>query len=201
MKNLLVVLFVLTFSVFTLANPAKADTGSGQYFNVIKTASPGTAGKLADVTFAITLENTSASNQAPEKVIDTLPDGWTYNNDAKLTDLDTNTAEFAPTVLGQELTWTFDGTSLISIPPGENIVISFTAKSPNVTGSFVNEACLEDPESVCATATVTVQAGTPQAGLTENIVLLSGISAVLIVGSLFIKRDRRSFEEKIIDRI
>lgn len=200
MRKLPAIFTVLLLGMTCMFIPAKADRADGTTFAITKAATPSTAAINTPVAFAITIENISGSNAAPIKIVDTLPDGWTFNNDAKLTNLEGFTADFQPTVSGQDITWTFDGTSIISVPPTDNIVISFTANAPGTVGTYLNKACLEDPETVCANAQVEVQQGTPKTGIVENIAIIGSLSGSLILLSLMISNKRKTFEDKMIRR-
>jgi fimbrial isopeptide formation D2 family protein len=181
--------------------PVKADRSDGTTFAITKVATPSVVGVSSNVSFAITIENISSSNSAPVKVVDTLPTGWTFNNDAKLTDLEDETTDFTPTVDGQVLTWVFDGSTLQSIPQNDNIVINFSAKSPATTGTFINQGCLEEPEQVCANAQIDVQAGIPSTGIVENIAVIGLLSTSLILISLMIRKNKKSFEDKMLSKL
>lgn len=185
----------------------KADSASGTIFAVTKTGTPSTVNPSSAVAFAISVENISSASAVPEEIVDTLPQGWTYNNDAKLTNIDGEQSIFAPSISGQTLTWSLTGSNAQTVAQGDNIVISFTATSPSATGSYTNEGCLTLPERVCAEASVTVEAGgvgattTPDAGLKENVMLLSGTAILLFVIAYLLVKDKRSFEQKLVGEV
>jgi len=206
MRKILPIFLIAFVAVLGVTLPVKADSASGTTFTVTKTATPSTVGPSAAVNFTISIKNISAANAAPTEVTDTLPAGFVYNNDSKLTDLQgtqilcsaTSTTSFCPTVSGQTITWTFDGTTLQSIPQNQNIVLSFTANAPATVGTYTNTACLTQPENICANATITVQAGTPQAGIIQNIATVVIIGTLLIVMGMKISHKKKSFEDSLI---
>jgi fimbrial isopeptide formation D2 family protein len=200
MKKLLLSVLLLGMSFSLATGIVRADTASGSIFSVQKTAAPEPAGVSSDVSFAITITNISSSGAAPTEATDTLPDGFTYNNDSKLTDVNGIQGSFSPVVSGQTLTWTFDGDTLQTLEEDENIVISFTAKTPSTTGVYTNHACLSLPENVCTTTEVTVQTN-PNTGLAENILLLSTAGTLLILIAMRIRRKKISFEDAMLKTI
>ncbi len=182
---------------FSLAGLTRADSATGSTFTVTKTATPSTAGVSSPVSFTISIKNNTTVNTAPQTVTDTLPEGFVFLNDAKLTTLDGSQVDFAPTAAGQVLTWNFDAGNLQSIPQDENIVIAFSATSPATAATYTNQACLTVPENVCASAQVVVQAGTPQAGLVDNILIALGLGSVLILIGRNRFKNYYTFERKL----
>jgi fimbrial isopeptide formation D2 family protein len=200
MKKFLAALLIVLPIAFLTTTPATADSAVGTSFEVTKTATPDTVSPSGTVNFTISLKNIAidGSTQTPQTVTDTLPDGFSFANDSKLTKLDGTQVTFTPSsVSGQVVTWTFDGDTTEAIPQYDNVVISFSTTAPEATGSYENTACLTTPEEVCTTATVTVQTS-PVAGVIENIVLIAGVGAIAaIFGSLSLRK-KRNFEEDVL---
>ena len=201
MKKLLstVVLSAALLIPFSLST--KADSGTGTTFSVTKNATPNPVGISSDINFSISIKNISNANSAPTQVVDTLPSGFVYNNDAKLTNLAGTQSAFTPTVSGQTLTWAFDGDTLQTIPSNQNIVISFSAKTPATAGSYSNQACLTQPENVCSTVNFTVEGGSPQAGIVQNTSIVLGIGTVLALGGVKLRKKKLNFEQSILSRM
>jgi fimbrial isopeptide formation D2 family protein len=194
--------FVKLLTFFLLALPlfaftAKADSGTGTTFEVTKAVAPATAAPNGTLTYSITIKNISETNAAPLTVRDTMPEGFSYSNNAKLTKIDGTQVDFAPATAGQVLTWTFDGDTLQSIPQNQTVVISYSLTAPATTGEYTNQACLVTPEEVCATANVTITT-TPNTGILDNIFIFIAVGGLLILASLKIPRLNMSLEEKII---
>lgn len=198
-------LLITAFSLSILSgNTVMADTSSGTSFEVTKTATPSTVSPSAIVNFTISITNIDAGglNQTPQTVIDTLPAGFTFADDSQLTKLDGTQVTFPPSsVDGQIVTWTFGGEFTEAIPLDQNVVISYSATAPEVTGSYENTACLTTPEEVCASAQIIVQTS-PQAGLKENMIIALGLAIVLVLGGFFYRQKKHvSFEEAMLTRI
>lgn len=200
MKKILALLLIALPLVYLTGSPAKADSASSTSFQITKTATPSTVSPSSTVNFTVAIKNigTAGMSQTPQTVIDTLPAGFTFTNDAKLTKLDGTQIDFAPgSTIGQVVTWTFEGDTTEAIPQNENVVISYSATASAVEGNYQNNACLTAPEKVCATATITVQS-TPATGLKENLALTAGIGVIAVIFSLLLKKKRVSFEEAML---
>jgi fimbrial isopeptide formation D2 family protein len=201
MRKILVLCFILLAAAVVSSPSVKADSASGTTFEITKTATPATVAPSGTVNFTVSIKNIDASNQTPQTVTDTLPEGFTFTNDAKLTKLDGTQVAFAPSsVSGQVVTWTFQGEYTEAIPTTQNVVISYATTASSTVGTYENNACLTAPEEVCAKATIVVQAN-PQAGLKENISIAMGVAAVAgVVGLVLKRRPGLSFEEALISQ-
>lgn len=195
-----ILLLILAFVTFFLSVPiAKADTASGTTFSITKVAAPTTVAPGSTLAYSVTIRNISQTNAAPQIVTDTLPQGFSYVGNARLTTVSGSQVTFTPTVSGQLLTWTFDGDTLQSIPANQNIVISYQVSASSTTGTYPNQACIVQPENVCAVANVTV-AVNPNTSLESNVILGILIGCILIVIALSIPKTKKSFEEKILSQ-
>jgi fimbrial isopeptide formation D2 family protein len=200
MKKILAFLLIALPIIFLAGTPAMADSASSASFQITKTAAPSTVARSSPINFTVSIKNINALGQAqtPQTVVDTLPDGFVFINDSKLTKLDGTQVAFAPSsVNGTVVTWTFAGEFTEAIPQNQNVVISYSATSAANTGVYENNACLTAPENVCAKATITVQSS-PVAGLKENIALTSGVGFIAIIFATLLKRKKISFEEAVI---
>lgn len=203
-------LIASNLAIFTNFIPTvKADAGgitptstnntssTGSTFSLQKIAAPITVSPNSVITYSITIRNISTTNAAPRNIEDTLPEGFSFVGNSKLTTVNGEQLEFAPTSnQGNKVTWAFDGDTLQSIPPNQNIVITYQARTGTQTGNFTNRACLTNPENVCASATVNVILN-PNASLNDNLI----IALLIIIPSiiLFITlRRNKSFEQKVL---
>lgn len=178
--------------------PAKADTARGTNFSVTKTGTPSTVSPQGTVNYIISIENIGQANAAPQIVRDTLPAGFSYIGNGKLTTVQNTQINFAPTVSGQVLTWTFDGTTLQTIPPTDNIIISYSVRATSTIGNFTNQACLVQPENVCANFTVTV-ANSPAAGIIQTGLLgIGGAASFLGIQQMRNRRRKQPLEYRSI---
>jgi uncharacterized repeat protein (TIGR01451 family) len=201
MKKLLSAVVLSTALFISINTTTKADSGTGTTFSVTKNATPNPVSVSSDINFSISIKNISNANSAPTQVVDTLPSGFVYNNDAKLTNLSGTQSAFTPTISGQTLTWAFDGDTLQTIPSNQNIVISFSAKTPATAGSYSNQACLTQPENVCSTVNFTVQSGTPQAGIIQNTSIILGAGTLLTVGGIKLRKKKLTFEQTVLSNM
>lgn len=192
---LVVTFLMLSLNFFT---PVFADSATGTTFTITKSSAPTTVSPSGSIAYSITIRNNSSSNASPQVVTDTLPTGFTYAGNPKLTTVGGTQVDFTPSQNGQVLTWTFDGDTLQTIPQDQQIVISYQVTASSSTGTFTNTACLTQPENICTTHDVVVTTN-PNAGIVSNIVLAIIISAVLIlVGAKLINPKRPSFEAKVL---
>jgi uncharacterized repeat protein (TIGR01451 family) len=200
MKQILNLFFLLLFTLLSVSiNIAKADTATGETFRLNKVASPSTVAPGGTVTYAVTITNVSTTNAAPQTIIDTLPTGFTYSGNGTLTTISGSQVPFAPTVTQNILSWSFDGETLQSIPPNQNIVVSYAVTASSETGVFTNQACLTAPENVCVTTPVTV-ANNPNTGIVEDIAMTTLLGGIAIYAGLYLRK-QRSFEERIISSV
>lgn len=199
MSKILNLLGVLFFTAVLLVSPVSADTTSGTNFRVTKAATPTITTPSSTVAYAITILNISQTNQAPQTVTDTMPAGFAYAGNAKLTQVSGTQVAFEPTTAGQVLTWTFDGDTLQSIPANQSIVISYQVTVPSSTGEFTNTACLTVPENVCAEEQITVTTN-PNTGIVENIFVAMAGAALLIAIGIRFSQNRKSFEGKVLTK-
>ncbi|BDQ04837.1 MAG: hypothetical protein KatS3mg084_0355 [Candidatus Dojkabacteria bacterium] len=197
--KLIITAYLFLFSLFIIAPVAKADTVNGTNFAIKKDVAPATVSPEATVSFSITITNLSNVNTTPQTVTDTLPEGFTFVGNSVLTTVTGSQINFNPQINGNTLTWTFDGDTLQSLPPNQNIVITFQTKAGSNTGTYTNRACLTQPENVCATANVVV-AVNPNTSIQNNVLfgLLVGSIALFIAISL--PKTQRSFEQKVISK-
>lgn len=209
MRKLLSLLLLISGVVLiTSFNTVKADTASGTSFSLKKDVAPSTVSPSGTTSFSITIKNINVAggqNVTPQLINDIVPAGFGYiPGSSKLTNLSGTESSFEPSnIAGQSpaksIQWTFAGSSLYSIPPQENIVITYSLTAPTTPGNYTNEACLTQStpqENICAKASITVQSTTiPNTGLKENILMGTVISGGLaIAGMLVIKR--KQFEDK-----
>jgi len=186
-------LMVLPFFVLS----AKADTATGTTFSVTKAVAPSTAAPSSTLAYSITIRNISSTNAAPQVVTDTLPAGFSYSGNARLTTVSGSQVTFTPQTSGQTLTWTFDGDALQSVPPNQQIVISYQVTAPSSNGQFTNQVCLTQPENVCTQATVTITT-TPNTGLLDNVFLGIIIGGILLFIASRMPHTKETFEEKLL---
>lgn len=177
--------------------PTNNTSNTGSTFSLQKIAAPTTVSPNSVITYSITIQNISTTNAAPRNIEDTLPQGFSFIGNSKLTTVNGQQVEFAPTsTQGNKITWAFDGDTLQSIPPNQNIVITYQIRTGSETGNFTNRACLTNPENVCASATVNVILS-PNASLNDDLI----IALLVIIPSiiLFITlRRNKSFEQKVL---
>jgi fimbrial isopeptide formation D2 family protein len=201
MRKILALFSIVLSVAFLTSSSAKADSTTGTSFEITKTATPSTVSPSSTVNFTVSLKNISTGglNQTPQTVVDTLPEGFAFANDAKLTKLDGTQVAFAPSsVSGQVVTWTFQGEFSEAIPTNQNVVISYAATASATIGTYENNACLTAPENICAKASIIVQTS-PTAGLRENLALAAGVGAIAVIfGILLRRKPRASFEDALI---
>lgn len=197
-----IISFILLFTLIGIISikissfPVKADA-AGNTFTVQKVAAPTTISPNSILTYSITIRNTGNVNLAPQSLEDTLPEGFTFVGNAKLTTVQGQQVEFPPTqTQGNKITWVFDGDRLQSIPPNQNIVITYQVRTGSETGAYTNRACLISPENVCASATVNVITS-PNASLNDDVIiaLLIILPGVILIITLY---NNKSFEKKIL---
>ncbi len=199
MRKLLVISSCFFALFLAVIIPAKADSTTGSTFTITKAAAPATVAPSGTITYSITLKNISTSNAAPQAVADTLPTGFTFAGNPKLTTISGTQVTFTPTQTGQTLTWTFDGDSLQSIPQNQQIVISYQVTASSTTGTYRNTACLTAPENICANQDVIV-ATAPSAGIVSDVLLGLLFGTLLVFLGIKLTRTSKSFEQKILAR-
>lgn len=194
-----IILSLLIICSLSVVPQAKADSATGNIFSITKAVAPTTISPNSILAYSLTIKNISSINAAPQVINDTLPAGFTYVGNSKLTTVTGNQIEFAPTISGQILTWTFDGDTLQSVPPNQTIVISYQVKASSTPGVYQNRACIIQPENICSVANVNV-AINPNASLESNVILGILIGSILLVVALSIPKKRKSFEDNVLSR-
>ncbi len=112
-----------------------------------KTVTPTSAGTSTAVTYTITVLNTKDATLELTKIVDTLPDGFTYvSSTSVLKDKDGATVSTAEpsvkaTVDDQDLTWTVPANTVLL--PGETMTLAFQATTATTAGVYCNETYLE----------------------------------------------------------
>ena len=191
------VLLLLQLSSFTYVW-ADSDTATGgQAFSISKEAAPRLVAPGSTVTYSITVRNLASVNLSPKRIEDTLPDGFTFIGNSKLTTVSGEQLEFNPSTSDNKLTWVFDGDTLQTIPPNQSIVVTYQVRSSTNTGSYTNRACLVDPENICSSSTVSVTTN-PEAGLTDSILIAL---LILIPGGMLASHiyEKNRFENRVLN--
>ncbi|WP_019875715.1 DUF11 domain-containing protein [Sporichthya polymorpha] len=132
-------------------NDGTACRGGDVDLAITKTAAPSPVTPGGVITYTLTVENLSGTNDSSGFVVsDTVP--------ADLTNLSTSSpgCDFA----GQTLTCTGG-----ALPAGDSVAFEYTADAPGATGSVVNAATVtgneRDPDADNNTSTITVPVATP----------------------------------------
>lgn len=118
--------------------PTSADANRRMFTS--KSASPTSVSSSATTTYTITVENKDDKSVSPNKIIDELPNGFSYvtgSTDMKNAGGSTiSTAD--PSTSGQQLTWNIPSGN--SLSPGQSMTLEFIATAAAAAGVYCNEA-------------------------------------------------------------
>lgn len=210
-------------------SPSFADSATEPgVLEVTKEALQNSIGPGEKIEFSIRVENLSTEVLAPSKIVDTLPTGFVYNDDAKLAGVGSssdNPINLAGTQSGSAVTWFLgsDGdvrneTRMDGVAgqgDGESFIVSYSARGPSTAGSYTNEACVfyipsggSSESSLCAEKDFIIESveggdkpqKTPDASI-ETVFIFITFGSVLTVPPcvyFMLLYRRKSFEEVLI---
>lgn len=154
-------------------------------FTIVKEVDPVSVSPGDEVEFTLTITNTGDTSAYIQRVNDTLPEGFTYNDECRVTKPDGLGFDCTPILDGRSMVWTFstDGADAIYLGPGEHATIVFTVLTPDEAGTYLNVACLVIPSDGCDNAPVYVGVQPPTAVPTSLYIGAIVGGGLLIVGA------------------
>jgi len=148
-------------------------------WKIVKDATPSTVAPGGNVVFTLTITNNGNQGDYIRTVRDTLPQGFTYQDECTVVKPNGTTFTCTPTVSGYSIEWSFpsSGENSVFLEPGQNMIITFKAKAPITPGAYVNIACLIIPTDGCDDTVVYVSPGTAINKLVP--VITAGLSMIV----------------------
>jgi uncharacterized repeat protein (TIGR01451 family) len=139
-----------------LSPPFPAATNS---FVVTKSASSSNLPNGGNVTYTITITNTSNYDARIDKVVDTLPTGVTFNGIAAGSNITAANSSSVPAAGSTgTIVWLGQPPAYYSVPANSSVTLIYTATIPNTFGSYTNSVTttVGNSSTPAATSTVTV---------------------------------------------
>jgi uncharacterized repeat protein (TIGR01451 family) len=131
-------------------------------FSISKSASTSNLPNGGNVTYTVTITNTSAYDARIEKIVDTLPTGVTFSGIATGSNVTAANSSSVPAVgASGTITWIGQSPNYYSVPAQSSIKLIYTATIPNTSGSYQNSVSATTGNTTTSTASTTITVGTP----------------------------------------
>ncbi|MFB2773423.1 hypothetical protein ACE1AT_29745 [Pelatocladus sp. BLCC-F211] len=136
-------------------------------FSVTKTASSTNLPNGGNVTYTVTISNTSNFDARVDKITDILPGGVTFGGIAGGSNITAANSSIIPaTGATGSIQWVGQPPNYYTIPANSSIKLIYTANVPNIQGNYKNSVTTTTGQSTTPAAQATVSVGVLAANLT-----------------------------------